>query len=112
MIVVLAVLAAFPLGWYVGTRTTAFLVFGLAFAHVFTFQTAQLVLEATRGSTAAFGDLQADDWDWFGDTIGYLVVTTVVYLAGLALVAAGHALRRRRTRGRTAPMLASAGGQA
>ncbi len=98
MVIVIAVLAAFPLGFLVRNRLAAFLAFGLAFAHVFTFQTAQLVLEATRGSEEAFGDLSDADWDWFGDTIGYFVFTTAIYAVGLALVAAGHAVRIRRAR--------------
>ena len=98
MVILLAALAAFPLGFLVRNRLAAYLAFGLAFAHLFTFQTAQLVLEATRGSEDAFGDLSDPDWDWFGDTIGYLVFTTVIYAAGLALVAAGGAVRVRRAR--------------
>ncbi len=98
MVVVITALAAFPLGYFLRNRLAAFLTFGLAFAHLFTFQTAQLVLEATRGSEEAFGDLADPDWDWFGDTIGYLVFTTAIYAVGLALVAAGHAVRIRRAR--------------
>ncbi len=98
MVLVLAALVAFPLGFLLRDRRAAFLTFGLAFAHVFTFQTAQLVLEATRGADEAFGDLSDPGWDWFGDTIGYFVFTTAIYAAGLALVAAGHAVRLRRAR--------------
>jgi len=98
VILILTVLAAFPLGYLVRSRTSAFLAFGLAFAHLFTFQTAQLVLEATRGKQDAFGDLSDPNWNWFGDTIGYLVFTTVVYVGGLALVAGGHAFGARRER--------------
>jgi hypothetical protein len=92
------VLAAFPLGMLLRNRLAAYVAFGLAFAHLFTFQTAQLVLEATRGSEDAFGDLSDKDWDWFADTIGYLGVTTLIYAVGLGLVAAGHAVRARRAR--------------
>ena len=99
MVIVIAALAAFPLGYLLRNRLAAFLAFGLAFAHVFTFQTAR-VLEATRGSEEAFGDLSDPDWDWFGDTIGYLVFTTAIYAVGLALVAAGHTVRIRRARQR------------
>ncbi len=99
MFILVAALAAFPLGLMLHTRLAAYVAFGLAFAHMFTFQTAQLVLEATRGSEAAFGDLSASDWNWFGDTIGYLAVTTLVYVVGLALATAGHAVRLRRARG-------------
>ncbi|GEP39595.1 hypothetical protein NPS01_32580 [Nocardioides psychrotolerans] len=42
MILILTLLAAFPLGYLMKTRTTPYLVFGLAFAHLFTFQTASL----------------------------------------------------------------------
>jgi len=98
VIIILTILAAFPLGYLVRSRTSAFLVFGLAFAHLFTFQTAQLVLEATRGSEDAFGDVSDPDWNWFGDTIGYLTFTTVIYGLGLALVAGGHVVRQRRAR--------------
>lgn len=97
--VILAVLAAFPLGFFVRNRLAAYVAFGLAFAHLFTFQTAQLALEATRGSEDAFGNLSDPDWDWFGDTIGYLVFTTVIYAVGLALVTAGRAVRVHRARG-------------
>lgn len=96
MILALAILAAFPLGYLMQNRTTACLAFGLAFAHLFTFQTAQLVLEATRGSKDAFGDLNDPDWNWFGDTIGYLAISTLIYVIGLTLVVGGHAVAKRR----------------
>ena len=96
MFILVAVLAAFPLGLLLHSRLAAYLAFGLAFTHMFTFQTAQLVLEATRGAEEAFGDLSDRNWNWFADTIGYLGVTTLIYAIGLALVAAGHAVRRRR----------------
>lgn len=51
------------------------------------------MLEATRGSTEVFGDLSSDDWHWFGDTVGHLVFTSVVYVIGLGLVLAGVRLR-------------------
>lgn len=98
MVLLLAALAAFPLGLLLRNRVGGFLAFGLAFAHLFTFQTAQLVLEATRGSDDAFGDLSDPEWHWFGDTIGYLVLTTAIYAIGVALVAAGQAVRIRRDR--------------
>lgn len=98
MFILLAAIAAFPLGMLLRSRLSAYVAFGLAFAHLFTFQTAQLVLEATRGSQAAFGDLSDADWDWFGDTIGYLGVTTIIYVVGIGLATAGHAVRVRRAR--------------
>ena len=97
MVIVIAI-AAFPIGFLLRNRVAAFLAFGLAFSYVFTFQTAQLILEATRGSEEAFGDLSDPGWDWFGDTIGYFVFTTAIYAVGLALVTAGHTVRIRRAR--------------
>ena len=41
MVIVIAI-AAFPIGFLLRNRVAAFLAFGLAFSHVFTFQTAQL----------------------------------------------------------------------
>lgn len=38
MILVLTVLAAFPLGYLLKNRTTAYVTFGLGFAHLFTFR--------------------------------------------------------------------------
>lgn len=96
--ILLAAIAAFPLGMLLRNRLAAYVAFGLAFAHLFTFQTAQLVLEATRGSREAFGDISSPDWSWFGDTIGYLVFATVIYAVGFALATAGHAVRVRRAR--------------
>lgn len=98
MFILLATIAAFPLGILLRSRLAAYVAFGLAFGYLFTFQTAQLVLEATRGSTDAFGDLSDPEWEWFGDTIGYLVVTTLIYAVGFALATAGHAVRARRAR--------------
>lgn len=98
MFILLASLAAFPLGILLRTRLAAYVAFGLAFSYMFTFQTAQLVLEATRGSTEAFGDLSDPNWDWFGETIGYLVVATIIFAIGMALATAGHAIRVRRAR--------------
>jgi hypothetical protein len=98
MFILLASLAAFPLGILLRSRLAAYVAFGLAFSYMFTFQTAQLVLEATRGSTEAFGDLSDPNWDWFGETIGYLVVATLIFTVGMTLATAGHALRVRRAR--------------
>ena len=83
MIALLAALVALPLGLLLRSRIAVILAFGLAFAHVFTFQTAQLVLEATRGSTRAFGNLSSPDWDW-RDTFSYLGFTTTIYVIGPA----------------------------
>jgi len=98
MFILLASIAAFPLGMLLRSRLATYLAFGLAFTYLFTFQTAQLVLEATRGATEAFGDLSDPNWNWLSETIGYLVVTTIIFTLGFALATAGHAVRVRRAR--------------
>ena len=98
MIALLTVLAALPIGFFIRRPVVGFVAYGLAFAHLFTFQTAQLVMEWVRGSTDAFGDVDSADWNWLGDTWGYLAFTTVVYAVGFVLVALGQRLRARRDR--------------
>lgn len=94
MIAILVIVTALPIGLAIRNRLAAYLVFGLAFAHVYTFQTANLVMEWRNGSTAAFGDSKSTSL--LGDTIGYFLFTTVIYGAGFGLVTLGHWLRNRR----------------
>ncbi len=89
MVAVLTLLTALPLGYLVRSRLAAYVAYGLAFAHVFTFQTLALLLEWGAGSDAAF------DRDG-GAPVGYLVVTTAIYAAGFGLVTLGARLRARR----------------
>lgn len=99
MIAILTVLAAFPLGWFVRNRVAGFLAYGLLMAHLYTFQTAVLVMEWVNGADAAFGQSSSSallDVAW-----GYLAVTSLIYAAGLGLVALGQRMRTRQdaTRG-------------
>jgi hypothetical protein len=96
VIALLTVLVAFPLGWFVRNRLGAYVAYGLAFAHVYTFQTASLVMEWTKGSTAAFGADAGTPESWSTTAWGYLVTTTLIYAAGFGLVTLGHRLRARR----------------
>lgn len=98
MIAVLAFLAL-PLGYLVRNRLAAYLAFGLAFAHVYTFQTVNLVMEWVNGADAAFP--QSSSSQLLDGTLGYFAFTSIIYAAGLALVAAGQHLRTRRDRRRT-----------
>lgn len=106
MIAILTVLAAFPLGWFVRNRVAGFLVFGLLMAHLYTFQTAVLVMEWVNGADAAFAQTPSDallDVAW-----GYLVMTSLIHAAGLGLVALGQRLRARRDATRGTAQLAPA----
>jgi len=106
VIAILTVLAAFPLGWFVRNRVAGFLVFGLLMAHLYTFQTAVLVMEWVNGADAAFAQTPSDallDVAW-----GYLVMTSLIHAAGLGLVALGQRLRARRDATRGTSQLAPA----
>jgi hypothetical protein len=97
VIALLTILVALPLGFLVRRRLVAYVAYGLAFAHVYTWQTAALLMEWTKGGYAAFPESAGT-----GDSIstmpwGYLSFTTLVYAVGFGLVALGHWLRARRT---------------
>ena len=88
MIAVLTVLIALPLGWFVRHRLTACVAYGLAFAHVYTFQTAVLLMAWSEDPAG----------DGMSDSVEYLMVTTAIYAAGFGLVTLGGWLRARRDR--------------
>ena len=106
MIAVVAVLIAFPLGVFCKDRKVAFLAFIALFAHIYTFQTANLVMDWVNGSAEAFP--QTEDRALGGNTFSYLAVTSVIYAVGFGLVWAGHRLRSRRSQRKGSVDLASA----
>lgn len=102
MIAILTVLIALPLGYLVRRRLVAYVAYGLAFAHVYTFQTASLLMEWTKGSDAAF-PRTAGTPESIGDMPwGYFTFTTVGYAVGFGLVTLGHWLGARRDSRRNA----------
>jgi hypothetical protein len=103
MIAILTVLVALPLGLLIRNRLAAFLAYAVAFGHVYTFQTANLVMEWVNGSTAAFPANTSNQL--LDGTLGYFAFTTVVYAVGFGLVALGHWLRNRRRTTRHAVQL-------
>ncbi len=97
MIAILTIVAALPLGLLIRNRLAAYLTYAVAFAQLYTFQTAVLVMEWSNGATAAFprdGSQQVLD-----GALGYLAFTSVIYAAGFGLVTLGHWLRNRRRAG-------------
>jgi hypothetical protein len=94
MIAILTVVAALPLGLLVRNRMAAYLVYTILFSNLFTFQTANLVMEWVNGSRDAF-DAKVS----LGDTIPYLIVNALLGGAGYGLVTVGHWLRNRRRTG-------------
>jgi hypothetical protein len=106
VIAILTVLVAFPLGWFVRNRVAGFLAYGLLMAHLYTYQTALLVMEWVNGADAAFAQTSSTsllDVSW-----GYLAVTSLIYAVGLGLVALGQRLRTRRDTARGIAQLETA----
>lgn len=95
MIALLTILVAIPLGYFCTRRSTAYLIYIAAFAQVYTFQTASLLMEWVNGSAAAFP--QTKSQNVLGGSSGYLVFTSLVYAIGIGLVWVGSWLRARRS---------------
>jgi hypothetical protein len=94
MIAILTILGALPLGLLIRNRLAAYLVYAIAFSHVYTFQTANLVMEWTNGATAAFP--ASTSRELLDGTLGYFAFTTAIYAVGFGLITLGHWLRNRR----------------
>ncbi len=93
MELIVLILAALPIGFFVRNRTAAFIGYIALQAFVFTFQSISLVIEWVGGSTKAFGDYPDAST---GDVYSYAVVNLFIYAAGLGLVILGQRLARRR----------------
>ena len=93
MELIIMVLVPLPLGLLVRNRTAAYLAYIAIHAFVFTFQTANLVMEWANGSTEAFGSFP--DFD-NGDVWGYGIINLVIYGVGLGLVTLGCRIRAKR----------------
>jgi hypothetical protein len=98
VIAILTIVAALPLGLLIRNRLVAYVVYAIAFGHIYTFQTANLVMEWVNGSSAAFPESRSDQL--LDGTMGYFLFTTTIYAAGFGLVTLGHWLRNRRRAGR------------
>jgi hypothetical protein len=97
MALVLMILTAFPLGFFVRNRIVAHIAYLAAAQLVFTFQTAGLLLDWGGGDTSAFGG-PFPDHD-LGSYYGYGAVNSAIVGIGVGLVALGARVagtRRRR----------------
>ena len=94
MVAIVTVLFAFPLGFFLRNRNSAYLVYVAIFGYSFTYQTLYLLRTWVGDRTQVFpGDPEELP-------ISYLAVTAGIYLVGFGLVALGHLLgskRRNRT---------------
>lgn len=96
MELILLVIAPFPLGYFIRSRTVAYITYIAVQAFVFTYQTADLVLEWVGGSKTAFGPYPHASGQHI---VGYGIVNLAIYAAGLGLVTLGaHLAGRRRTK--------------
>jgi hypothetical protein len=96
MELILMLLLPFPLGYFIASRTAAFLAYVAAHSFLFTFQTMTLIRAWVGGDTHAFArDPNSLEWS-------YALVNLAIYAAGLGLVALGHRLAQRRRARRTA----------
>ncbi|MGB2838975.1 MAG: hypothetical protein WBC76_04015 [Actinomycetes bacterium] len=93
MELIVMILVPLPLGFFVRKRIPAFIAYIAIHAYVFTFQTANLLLEWASGSTEAFGSFP--DFN-NGDVWAYGLINVIIYGVGLGLVEGGHRLRARR----------------
>lgn len=96
MALVLMILTAFPLGFFVPNRTVAYVAYLAAAQFVFTFQTAGLLLDWGGGDASAFGG-PFPDHD-LGPYYGYGAVNLIIVGVGVSLVALGARVARRRRR--------------
>jgi hypothetical protein len=98
MIVIITVLAAFPLGFLLRNRLAAVGAYLALYLYAFTFQTGYLTRAWVQGDDSAF-PREAD----FG--LAYLAVTAAVLAVGCGLVLLGHHLgAQRRSRRGTADL--------
>ena len=93
MVAIITVLFAFPLGFFLKNRISAYVAYIAIFGYSFTFQTLYLLRSWVGKDYAAF----SPDPDKL--PLNYLAVTGGIYLLGCLLVALGHRLgTKRRTR--------------
>ncbi len=93
MELIVMILVPLPLGLLVRNRTAAYLTYIAIHAFVFTFQTANLLMEWANGSTEAFGSFPEFNNE---DVWGYGIVNLVIYGVGLGLVTLGSRIRTKR----------------
>ena len=94
MIAIVTVLFAFPLGFFLRNRISAYVAYIAIFGYSFTFQTLYLLRSWITDHQQAF-PADPDELPF-----AYLAVTGSIYVIGCLLVALGHRLgakRRNRT---------------
>src|SRR3954469_302094 len=98
MVAIVTVLFAFPLGYFLRNRTSAYLAYVAIYAYSFTFQTLYLLRDWIGDSGSAF----PRDPDKL--PLGYLVVTAGIYAVGFLLITLAHRLATKRRARSTVPV--------
>ncbi|MFB4300977.1 hypothetical protein [Actinomadura sp. NTSP31] len=92
MELIVTLVVAFPLGFFVRSRGTAYVAYIAVHSFVFSFQNTELVREWSGGDHSAFPkDPGAVPWS-------YVLANVAIYAAGFGLVTLGHAVRTRLRR--------------
>ncbi|GAA2120688.1 hypothetical protein [Actinomadura napierensis] len=89
MELIVTLVVAFPLGFFVRSRATAYIAYIAVHSFVFSFQDTELVGEWSGGDYSAFPkDRGSVPWS-------YGLVNVAIYAAGFGLVTLDHAVRTR-----------------
>lgn len=94
MALILTILIAFPLGYFVRNRAVAYVTYIAADGFVFTYQTLYLLLLWVGGATDAFGGPFPEAN--FGQVWSYGPVNLTIIAVGIGLVTLGARVARRR----------------
>lgn len=89
MIAMIAVLLAFPLGFFIGSLGAAMTIYALAYLWAFTFQTLYLLLDSL--GTSSDPAFEAGEFP-----LSYGVVALAVLAVGFGATALGHRVGTRR----------------
>ncbi|MFI7589363.1 hypothetical protein ACIB24_20035 [Spongisporangium articulatum] len=88
MELILMLIAPFPIGYLVRNRVAGFVAYTALHAFVFTFQTAELILDWAGGSDRAFGAAFPNYEQ--SEVYAYGIVNLVIYAVGLGLLYLGQ----------------------
>jgi ABC-type branched-subunit amino acid transport system permease subunit len=98
MVAIVTVLFAFPLGFFLRNRTSAYLAYVAIFGYSFTFQTLYLLRAWIGDNTQAFA---ADPEEL---PVSYLGVTAGIYAVGFLIITLAHRLATKRRARATTPL--------
>ncbi len=93
MELIVMIVTAFPIGFFIKSRTPPYFALIAAHGFAFPFQSVDPIIEWVGGSKAAFGPYPNADKSQIWS---YGVVNLVIFAAGLGLVALGHYVATRR----------------